>query len=189
LTDLATEDFTPVYLRSGTAYGFSPRIRFDLVVNNLTAWAVATGQVRLKSDGSAWRPVVHIEDMSRAFALLAEADKASVNCQAFNVGVNEDCLQIREIANLVEKSVPDSVVTFAEGGDADVRTYRVDCSKIAKLGFLPKWSVQKGISQLYEKFVLHGVAVDDFEGTRFQRVAHVRNLIANGAFDAQLRRA
>lgn len=185
---LATESFSPVILRSGTAYGYSPRIRFDLVVNNLTAWAVATGQVRMKSDGTAWRPLVHVEDMARAFALVGRADSQAVHAQAFNVGVNEDCMQVRKIAEMVENTVPGSTVAFAAGCDSDIRTYKVDCAKIAALGFRPKWSVERGISELCRVFTANGVAVEDFEGTRFQRVAHVRNLMQQGLFDTRLRR-
>ena len=188
LDRLADESFTTVSLRSATAYGLSPRIRFDLVGNNLTAWAVATGQVRLKSDGTAWRPLVHAEDMAQAFVCALEADRALVHRQAFNVGRNEDCMQIRDLADIVGDLIPEAEVTFSPGSGADRRTYRVDCSKIRSIGFRPVWTVREGIAQLRDAFRAHGVLVADFEGERYQRVAHIRGLMARGALDARLRR-
>ena len=187
LDRLADGDFTTVYLRSATAYGMSPRIRFDLVVNNLTAWAVATGQVRLKSDGRAWRPLVHAEDMAQAFVLALTADRDLVHRQAFNVGRNEDCMQIRDLAGIVNELVPEAEVTFSPESSADIRTYRVDCSKIRSIGFRPAWTVRKGIVQLRDAFRAHGVRVADFEGERYQRVAHIMGLMRRGDLDAQLR--
>lgn len=188
LDRIADADFTTVYLRSATAYGMSPRIRFDLVANNLTAWAVATGKVMLKSDGSAWRPLVHAEDMARAFIVALEADRDAVHRQAFNVGRNEDCMQVRDLAGIVEELVPDATISFTPGPVVDKRTYRVDCSKIRSIGFEPAWTVRKGIVQLRDAFRTHGVRVEDFEGERYQRVAHIRSLMASGQLDDTLRR-
>jgi nucleoside-diphosphate-sugar epimerase len=188
LDKLASDGFTTVYLRSATAYGMSPRIRFDLVANNLTAWAVATGKVLLKSDGSAWRPLVHAEDMARAFVVALEADRGSVHRQAFNVGSNEDCMQIRDLAEIVQELVPQASVTFTPGPIVDSRTYRVDCSKIRSIGFEPAWNVRKGIAQLRDAFRTYGVRVEDFEGERYQRVAHIRSLMSTGMLDETLRR-
>ena len=188
LDKLASADFTTVYLRSATAYGMSPRIRFDLVANNLTAWAIATGKVMLKSDGSAWRPLVHVEDMARAFVVALEADREAVHRQAFNVGRNEDCMQIRDLAEIVQDLIPEASITFTPGPIVDKRTYRVDCSKIRTIGFEPQWTVRKGIAQLRDAFRAHGVRVEDFEGERYQRVAHIRSLLASGAIDETLRR-
>lgn len=188
LDRLADADFSPVFLRSGTAYGMSPRIRFDLVANNLTAWAVATGQVRLKSDGSAWRPLVHAEDMASAFLAVLQADRDLVHREAFNVGRNEDSIQIRDLAEIVNAVVPNSQITFSPARVVDVRSYRVDCSKIQRIGFCPQWTVQRGVAELREAFVKLGVSVTDFEGTRYQRVAHIQHLIQAGELDAMLRR-
>lgn len=185
---LADDSFTPVYLRSATAYGMSPRIRFDLVANNLTAWAIATGHIRLKSDGSAWRPLVHAEDMAQAFVSALEAPRDLVHREAFNVGRNEDCMQIRDLANIVHEAIPEAEVTFSDERIVDTRTYRVDCSKITALGFRPRWSVRKGIEQLRDAFRAHGVSVQDFEGETYQRVAHIRGQIARGQLDSGLRR-
>jgi nucleoside-diphosphate-sugar epimerase len=188
LDRLADADFTTVYLRSATAYGMSPRIRFDLVANNLTAWAIATGKVMLKSDGSAWRPLVHAEDMAHAFVIALEADREAVHRQAFNVGRNEDCMQIRDLAAIVHEMIPEATISFTPGPIVDTRTYRVDCSKIRSIGFEPAWTVRKGIAQLRDAFRAHGVRVEDFEGERYQRVAHIRSLMAAGHLDASLRR-
>lgn len=188
LDQLADQFFSPVFLRSATAYGMSPRIRFDLVANNLTAWAVASGKVLLKSDGSAWRPLVHAEDMALAFLVALEAGRDLVHRQAFNVGRNEDCMQVRDLAMIVHEAIPEAEITFTPGRIVDTRTYRVDCSKILGLGFRPAWTVRKGIAQLRDAFRRYGVSVEDFEGERYQRVAHIRGQIARGELDAALRR-
>ena len=186
LDKLADDAFTPVFLRSATAYGMSPRIRFDLVVNNLTAWAVATGEVRLKSDGSAWRPLLHVEDMSQAFVCALTADRELVHREAFNVGRNEDCMQIRDVAAIVDAAIPEARITFSPGHVADVRTYRVDCTKIKKIGFEAQWTLERGVAQLRDAFRATGVSVDDFEGARYQRLAHIRHLMSSGELDSKL---
>ena len=185
---LASDSFCTVALRSGTAYGLSPRIRFDLVVNNLTAWAKATGQVRLKSDGSAWRPLVHAEDMARAFVVAAEAPRDQVHRQAFNVGRTEDSIQIRAVAQIVKEAIPGTEITFAAEASPDVRTYRVDCSKLAAIGFEPTWTLPAGIASLRDAFDAAPVTVSEFEGPRYQRVAHIKSLLAEGSLDEKLRR-
>ena len=132
LSLLADDAFSPTYLRNATAYGASPRLRLDIVVNNLTAVAMTTGQVRLESDGSPWRPLVHIEDISRAFLAVLEAPRELVHDEAFNVGRGEDNVQVRDIAELVRDAVPRSEVTFAADAGPDLRNYRVDFSKLAE---------------------------------------------------------
>lgn len=190
LDRLADQDFSPVFLRSGTAYGLSPRIRFDLVANNLTAWAMATGQVRLKSDGGAWRPLVHVADMALAFLTALEAPRKAVHRQAFNVGRNEDCMRIRDLARIVEAAIPGARIAFSDEASADKRTYRVDCSKIAnRLGYAPRWTVPDGVVEVRDALAATPVSVEKFEGPRYQRVAHVRSLIASGALGPDLRRA
>jgi nucleoside-diphosphate-sugar epimerase len=188
LSKLADAAFSPVYLRSGTAYGMSPRIRFDLVVNNLTAWAIATGMVRLKSDGSAWRPLVHAEDMAQAFLCAVAAERDLVHDTAFNVGRNEDCLQIRDVARMVQEAIPEAEITFADGHGADRRTYRVDCTRIRRLGYVPRWTVAEGIAELRDAFRAGEVDEADFEGARYQRVAHIRALLGRGELGPDLRR-
>ncbi|SFR38878.1 Nucleoside-diphosphate-sugar epimerase [Yoonia tamlensis] len=187
LDRLASDSFCTVSMRSGTAYGLSARIRFDLVVNNLTAWAKATGQVRLKSDGSAWRPLVHAEDMAQAFVDAAFAPRVAVHRQAFNVGKTEDSIQIKHLAEMVKAAITGTEITFADEVSPDIRTYRVDCTKIKSIGFAPKWTVPAGIAALRDALDANPVPVTEFEGPRYQRLAHIKGLIASGAVDKTLR--
>jgi len=190
VSHLADDSFSPTFLRSATAYGVSPRLRFDLVLNNLVAWAYAAGRVYLKSDGSPWRPIVHIEDISRAFRAALEAPIETVHNQAFNVGRSEENYRIRELAQIVYETVPGCKVEYASDAGPDRRCYRVDCSKIATRlpGFKPVWDARLGARELYQAYRSHRVSVEDFEGTRFKRIAHVRELIKTGVIDARLRR-
>jgi nucleoside-diphosphate-sugar epimerase len=186
---LADDRFSPVFLRNATAYGVSPRHRFDIVVNNLTAWAVTTGKVMLKSDGTPWRPLVHIEDISRAFMLVLDAPRDLVHGAVFNVGSSDENYRIREVAEIVGDVVPDCEVSFADGASPDKRDYRVDCSHIAHtLGYRTTWDVRRGVQQLYAAYSAIGLSLDEFEGPKFQRIAHIREQLAEGRLDAQLRR-
>jgi nucleoside-diphosphate-sugar epimerase len=189
LSAMATDEFSPVLLRSGTAYGVSPRLRFDLVLNNLVAWALTTGRVLLKSDGTPWRPIVHIEDIARAFVAVLEAPCAVVHREAFNVGSTEENYRIRDLAAIVEATVPGSRVDFAEGASPDKRNYRVSCDKLARTfpGARPRWTARTGALQLYDAYRRAGLGADDFEGPRFKRIAHVRELRAGGVLDESLR--
>jgi nucleoside-diphosphate-sugar epimerase len=187
---LADDDFSPTYLRNATAYGYSTRLRGDLVVNNLTAYAFTTGQVLIKSDGSPWRPLVHIEDISRAFLAILEAPRELVHDEAFNVGRTEENYRIREVASIVEDVVPGSTVTYADGASPDIRNYRVDCDKLARTlpAFQPQWTVRRSVEELYEAFLRHGLTLEDFLSRRFMRIQHVRELQAEGTLDERLRR-
>ena len=187
LSELADDGFSPVYLRSATAYGMSPFLRFDLVVNNLTAWAVATGQVRLKSDGSAWRPLVHVQDIAEAFLTVLKTDRGGVHDQAYNVGRSDECFQIRKVAEIVQEEISGTDITFARESCPDDRTYRVDFSKIAGLGFRPKWTVRAGVRELRDAFTRFGLRLEEFEGPTYQRVAHILARLRNGSLDATLR--
>jgi len=189
LERLADARFSTVFLRSATAYGFSPRIRFDLVLNNLAAHAFTSGKVLLKSDGMAWRPIVHIEDIGRAFVAALEAPVETVYNEIFNVGITTESYRIREIAQIVEETVPGSRVEFAAGAGPDKRTYRVDCSKIARLlpNFRPQWTARRGARDLYKRYSEHGLLLEDFEGARYQRLAYLQSLLARGAVDNSLR--
>lgn len=191
LSEMADESFSPTYARASTAYGVSPRIRFDLVTNNLTAWAFTTGQVYLKSDGTPWRPIVHIEDISRAYIAMLHADRETVHNEAFNVGTTTENYQIKEIAEIVKEVVPGCKIEFAPDASPDKRCYRVDCSKIAlKLhDFKPQWTARRGIEQLYEAYKKTGLTLDEFEGPKFMRIAHIKSLIDEGVIDEDLRRA
>lgn len=189
LSTLAGDDFTPTYLRNATAYGVSPRLRFDLVVNNLTAWALATGEVFLKSDGTPWRPIVHVRDISRAFIAILEADRDRVHDEAFNVGRTDENYQIREIAEVIRDTVPNTEIGFADDAGPDERTYRVDCEKIQRVlpAFEPQWTLERGAEELREAYDRHGVQVDDFEGPRYKRLAQIQELRADGLLDDSLR--
>ena len=189
VSKLADDSFSPVFLRASTAYGLSPRIRFDLVLNNLTAWAFTTGQVYLKSDGSPWRPIVHVEDIARAYIAALEAPRESVHNEAFNVGTTTENYQIRELAQIVEEVVPGCRVEYAPDAAPDKRCYRVDCDKIARTlhGFKPQWTARRGVEELYEAYRLTGLTLDEFEGERFMRIAHVKKLIAEGKLSEDLR--
>ena len=188
LSRLASDTFSPTYLRSATAYGVSPRLRFDVVLNNLVAWAVTTGTIRLKSDGSPWRPVVHIEDICRAFGTVLAAPRELVHDRPFNVGSTAENFRIRELADIVADTVPNCEVTLAPDASPDTRNYRVNCDRIAdELGFRPAWTARLGAKQLYESYQAVGLTLDEFEGPRYQRIAHLRSLIEQGDIDASLR--
>jgi nucleoside-diphosphate-sugar epimerase len=186
---LADENFSPVFLRNATAYGVSPRIRFDLVLNNLVAWAFSTGLVYIKSDGTPWRPIVHIEDISRAFIAAIEAPRELIHNQAFNIGLNEENYQVRELAEIVKDTVPGCRIEFAEGAGPDKRNYRVDFSKVATVlpAFKPRWNARKGAAELLEAYKRVGLVLDDFEGPRFKRIDHIRHLLETGQLDQNLR--
>lgn len=186
---LADADFSPTFLRNATAYGVSPRLRFDLVLNNLVAWAFTTGKVYIKSDGTPWRPIVHIEDISRAFVATLNAPREAIHNQAFNVGRNEDNYRIRELAQIVEATVPGCRIEYAQDAGPDKRCYRVDCSKIARTlpEFQPQWNAHKGAAELYAAYQKVGLTLEEFEGARYKRIAHIQQLISTGHLDANLR--
>ena len=189
VSKLADDNFSPTFLRSGTAYGVSPRLRFDLVLNNLAAWAFTTGLVYLKSDGTPWRPIVHIEDMSRAFLAALEAPRELIHNEAFNVGRSSENYQIRQIAQIVAETIPGSRVEFAEGASADKRNYRVNCDKIINTlpGYKPQWTAQKGAQELYAAYQKVGLELDEFEGPRYRRLQHIKSLMASGRLSDTLR--
>ncbi|HNB51059.1 MAG TPA: SDR family oxidoreductase [Anaerolineales bacterium] len=186
---IADDTFSPTFMRSATAYGLSPRLRFDLVVNNLTAWAFTTGKVLLKSDGTPWRPLVHVEDMSRAFMAALQAPREVVHNQTFNVGQTKENYRIRDLAEIVSEVVPGSQVEFAPDASPDQRNYRVDCSKIAQTlpEFQPQWDVRKGAQQLYEAYQRVEIDVNDFEGPRYRRISRLKHLMETGKLDENLR--
>ncbi len=190
IAGLADGAFSPTYLRSATAYGVSPRLRGDLVVNNLVGFAATTGEVLILSDGTPWRPLVHVEDIARAFLAVLEAPRELVHDQAFNVGTSTENYRVREIATIVEQVVPGSRVVYAEGGGPDTRCYRVSCDKIARTlpGFKPQWTVRRGVEELYAAIRRFGVTFEDFTSSRFLRVKHVKELQAAGLLDTTLRR-
>ncbi|MBE9166045.1 SDR family oxidoreductase [Pleurocapsales cyanobacterium LEGE 06147] len=189
LGQLADDSFTPTFLRNATAYGVSPRLRFDLVLNNLVAWAFTTGQIYIKSDGTPWRPIVHIEDISRAFIAVLEAPRELVHNEAFNIGRNEDNYQIRDLAEIVKEVVPNCKIEYAPDAGPDKRCYRVNCSKVTRVlpAFEPQWSARKGAAELYEAYQKVGLTLEEFEGPKYQRIAHIKYLISSGQLEEDLR--
>jgi nucleoside-diphosphate-sugar epimerase len=190
LSALADDNFSPTYLRNATAYGASPRLRLDIVVNNLTAVAMTTGEVRLQSDGTPWRPLVHIEDISRAFLAMLEAPRELVHDEAFNVGRAQDNVQIRQIAEMVRDAVPGSTVTLAEDAGPDLRNYRVDFAKLEDTfpDLKLRWTVRDGVEELAGAYAKHGMTLDDFNSSRYVRLRRIRELLDAGAVDEMLRR-
>jgi nucleoside-diphosphate-sugar epimerase len=190
ISKLADSKFTPIFLRSSTAYGLSPMLRFDLVVNNFVAWSFTKGTVLLKSDGSAWRPFVHIQDISRAFIAALRAPRDLVHNQIFNVGKNDENYRIRQVAEIIKQTVPGSEIKYVEGAEADKRSYRVEFDKIARTlpEFQPKWAVPMGAKQLYEAYKKVGLLVEEFEGPRYRRITHLENSLKSGRVDSTMRR-
>ena len=187
IAKLAGDAFSPVFLRNATAYGVSPRMRGDIVVNNLVAYAYATGEVRMQSDGTPWRPLAHVEDIAAAFVAALEAPREAVHNEAFNVGRDEDNHQIRDIARMVEATVPDTTVTLAPGASPVRRSYRVDFAKSARL-FTPTWTLQRGIEQIHAAYADRRLTLEEFLSPRFQRIGRLLELVEAGELDADLRR-
>jgi nucleoside-diphosphate-sugar epimerase len=186
---LASEGFSPTFLRNATAYGVSPRLRFDLVLNNLVAWAYAKGRVHIKSDGSPWRPIVHVEDIGRAILAVLAAPRDVVHNQAINVGQTEENYRIRELAEIVRQVVPGSEIEYAADGGPDPRCYRVDFGKIHRLlpEFKPQWNARRGAEELYAAYRRVGIRLEECEGPRFKRIDHLKLLLASDRVDATLR--
>jgi len=186
---LADADFSPTFLRNATAYGVSSRQRFGLVLNNLVAWAFTTGRVYLKSDGTPWRPIVHVEDISRAFIAVLHAPREVTHNQAFNVGITDENYRIRDLAEIVKETVPGCRIEYAKDAGPDKRTYRVDFSKIARMlpEFKPQWDARRGAQQLYEAYQKVGLKVEDVEGPRYMRINHIKQLLSANRLDATLR--
>jgi nucleoside-diphosphate-sugar epimerase len=186
---LADERFCPVFLRNATAYGVSPRHRFDLVLNNLAAWAYTTGKVLLKSDGTPWRPLIHVSDICRGFLAALRAPRERVCGQAFNVALASENHRIRDIAQVVKDTIPDCQLELAAGAGPDTRNYRVDTSKIERVlpEFKPEWTVVKGAQELYDAYRRVKLEPDAFEGPRFNRIAHIQQLLASGRLGRDLR--
>ena len=189
LAELADADFGPVFLRNATAYGVSPRLRTDVVVNDLTGHAMTDGSVLIKSDGTPWRPLVHVRDISLAFVALLDAPRDAVHNEAFNVGRNGENYQIREIADLVARAVPRSEITYAEGGSPDKRSYRVDFSKILERvpTFQPAWTVADGVHELVDAYGREGLSAEDLAAARYTRIGTIKRLQAAGRLGDDLR--
>ena len=190
LAELADERFSPVFLRCATAYGVSPRLRVDVVLNNLVGWAVTTGRVRILSDGTPWRPLVHAEDIARTVAAALEAPRQAVHGEPFNVGLDSENHRVRELAELVEQALPGTELEIAGAGDPDERSYRVDFGKLRRTlpGLELRWTAGAGVRELAAAYRAAGITFEDFDGDRFTRVKRLRRLRAEGALDDSLRR-
>ncbi|HMN97887.1 MAG TPA: SDR family oxidoreductase [Miltoncostaeaceae bacterium] len=186
---LANDDFTPVFLRNATAYGFSPRLRADLVVNDIVGSALTTGEVMLQSDGTPWRPLVHIEDISLAFLCALHAPRQLVHNRAFNVGSTAENYRISEVAEIVEDVVRGSHIAFAPNAGPDKRCYRASCDLIVRAlpGFKPQWTVRRGVEQLADAYRRNGLTLDELRGDRFVRLRRIDALMNAGRIDAALR--
>jgi nucleoside-diphosphate-sugar epimerase len=184
---LASDRFSPTFMRNATAYGLSPRLRADIVVNDLTGVAFTTGEVFIQSDGTPWRPLVHIVDISRAFLTVLEAPLEIVHNQAFNIGSSEENYQVRDVATIVQEVVPGCTVKYMEGGGPDPRCYKVDCSKFWNTfpGFKTEWTVRRGAQEMYDAFVRHGLTGEQFAS--FKRLRLIQEHMAAGRIDASLR--
>lgn len=186
---LADGSFSPVFMRNATAYGVSPRLRADVVLNNLVCWAHTTGRIRILSDGTPWRPIVHVQDISRAFVAALAAPREAIHNQAFNVGANGENYQVREIAEIVRATVAGCTVEYAEGAGPDPRSYRVDFSKLMRTfpDFRPQWNASFGAKDLYDALQDAEVTLADFQGRRFIRLTQIRHLLDQGRLDRDLR--
>jgi nucleoside-diphosphate-sugar epimerase len=184
---LADDNFSPVFLRNATAYGASPRLRADIVVNNLVGVAYTTGKVLIQSDGTPWRPLVHVQDISRAFLAILEAPREAIHNEAFNVGSSQENYQIRDVASIVQEIVPGCTVSYLEGGGPDPRCYRVNCDKLSRhvAGFRTEWTVKRGAEELYSAFVRNGLTADMF--SRYVRLKRIQEQLGAGQLDETLR--
>ena len=189
ITPLADKHFSPTYLRNATAYGVSSRLRLDIVLNDLVASAYTTGRVYIKSDGTPWRPIVHIRDITAAIVAVLDAPQDVVHNEVFNVGQTEENYRIRELADIVAETVPGCRVEFAPGGGPDKRCYRVDCAKIRRVlpNFRPQWSARKGAQELYDAYRSVGLTANDMERGRYVRISQIRRLQEAGQLDDSLR--
>jgi nucleoside-diphosphate-sugar epimerase len=188
---LADDRFSPTYLRNATAYGASPRLRLDIVLNDLVAWAYTTGRVYIKSDGTPWRPIVHIQDITAAIVSVLEAPRDAIHNETFNVGRTDENFRIRELADIVAETVPGCRVEYAPDGGPDKRCYRVNFDKIRCVlpSFRPQWTARKGAQELYKAYRDAGLTFEDVERGRYVRMNHIQRLLKAGQLEASLRRS
>ena len=186
---LADDHFSPTFMRNATAYGASPRLRLDIVLNDFVASALTTGSVLIRSDGTPWRPIVHIRDIVGAALAALEAPQGAIHNETFNVGRMEENYRIHELAAIVAETVPGCRVDYAPGGGPDARCYRISCEKIKRAlpGFRPQWTARRGTLELYDAYRAAGLTREDLGGSRYTRLKHIRNLLKNGHLDASLR--
>ena len=189
LAPLADKNFTPTYLRSATAYGASPRLRLDIVLNDLVAWAHTTGRILVKSDGTPWRPIVHIRDITAAILSVLEAPLNLIHNEIFNVGRTEENYRVSEIAEIVAETVPGCRVEYAADGGPDKRCYRINCDKLRRVlpSYQPEWTARKGAQELIEAYRAAGLKFEDIEKGRYVRINHIQRLVKAGKLDASMR--
>ena len=189
LERLADEHFSPTFLRNATAYGASPRLRLDVVLNDLVAWACTTGRVYIKSDGTPWRPIVHARDITAAILSVLEAPQEAIHNETFNVGQTDENYRIRELAAIVAETVPGCRIEYASDGGPDKRCYRINCDKIRRVlpNFRPQWNARTGSQELYEAYRAAGLSFTDLERGRYIRISHIQKLIKSGSLDSSLR--
>jgi nucleoside-diphosphate-sugar epimerase len=188
---LADESFSPTYLRNATAYGVSPRLRLDVVLNDLVAWAYTSGRVYIKSDGTPWRPIVHIRDIVGAVVSVLDAPKEAIHNETFNIGQTEENYRIRDLAAIVAETVPGCHVEYAPDGGPDKRCYRINCDKVRRIlpGFSPQWNARRGAKELYDAYRTAGLTFADIERGRYTRISHIQRLMTAGLVDRSLRRS
>ena len=187
LKNLANEKFSPIFLRNSTAYGLSSMMRFDLVLNNLCGWAYTTGKIKIMSDGTPWRPLVHVEDICRAFIAIIESPNDVVHNQAFNVGQNKENYQIKDIAEVVKKIFPNCDIEYTYEHGSDSRTYNVSFDKISKLeNFNPQWNIEKGAKELFDAFKKYDLTIDDFQSNKYTRLKELQFLLDNKKINDEL---
>ena len=191
LFELADSGFAPVSMRNATAYGASPRLRLDIVLNNLVGWAHTTGAINLQSDGTAWRPLVHIRDISAAAIALLEAPAEAIRGEAFNIGSAEQNYRIRDLAEVVREVMPECEVTYAEGAGTDPRSYRVDFGKLERAfpELVLEWTAHRGAVELVDAYRRAGLTREEFDGYRFVRLRQLRRLLDSGELNDELRRS
>jgi len=189
VAQLADDAFTPTFMRNATAYGASPRLRLDIVLNDLVASAYTTGKILIKSDGTPWRPIVHIQDIIGAMIAVLAAPREAVHNQTFNVGRNEENFRIRELAEIVAEVVPGCRIEYAPGGGPDKRCYRVNFDKITRLlpGFRPQWTARRGAEELHDAYRGCGLTLADLEGGRYLRIREILRLQEAAKLNSDLR--
>jgi nucleoside-diphosphate-sugar epimerase len=187
LARLADENFSPTYMRNATAYGVSPRLRLDLVLNDFVASALTSGRVLIKSDGTPWRPIVHIRDIIAAMLCVLEAPKSAIHNETFNVGQTQENYRIRELAEIVTDTVPGSKIEYFPGGGPDKRCYRVNCDRVRQVlpNFQPQWTARQGAQELYDAYRAAGLTCD-LNANRYLRVQHIQKLRDAEQLDASL---
>jgi nucleoside-diphosphate-sugar epimerase len=189
IAPMASDGFSPAFMRNATAYGVSPRQRLDIVLNDLVASAITTGKILMKSDGTPWRPIIHIRDIIMAMIAVLDAPQEAIHNQVFNVGRTEENYRMRELAEIVAETVPGCQIEYAAGAGPDKRCYRVSCEKIKRMlpGFRPQWTARAGAQELHRAYREAGLSLQDRDSGRYVRIGHIKGLLSSGELDLSLR--